>query len=76
MQEHTSGVYAVSFAPDDLTLVSGSNDETIKFWNLQTGCCITTLRGARLYEGMNITGVTGLTIPQKTTLKALGAVEF
>lgn len=30
----------------------------------------------RLYEGMNITGVTGLTADQKATLTALGAVEI
>lgn len=29
----------------------------------------------RLYEGMNITGVTGLTEAQKAALRALGAVE-
>ncbi len=29
----------------------------------------------RLYEGMNITGITGLTEAQKATLRALGAVE-
>jgi hypothetical protein len=28
------------------------------------------------YDGMNITGVTGLTEEQKAALKALGAVEF
>ncbi|WP_407886131.1 hypothetical protein [Scytonema sp. NUACC26] len=30
----------------------------------------------RLYERVNITGATGLTEAQKSTLKALGAVEF
>jgi hypothetical protein len=29
----------------------------------------------RLYEGINLTGVTGLTKEQKTTLKRLGALE-
>jgi hypothetical protein len=33
------------------------------------------LRPDRLYEGMNITGVTGLTEAQKATLKQLGAIE-
>jgi hypothetical protein len=35
-----------------------------------------TLRIDRPYEGMNITGVTGLTDAQKSTLKALGAVDY
>jgi hypothetical protein len=30
---------------------------------------------ARPYEGMNIKGAIGLTLAQRTTLKALGAVE-
>jgi hypothetical protein len=29
----------------------------------------------RVYEGMNITGIKGLTSTEKATLKALGAVE-
>jgi WD40 repeat protein len=37
--------------------------------------CIKTLRVPRPYEGMNITGVTGLTEAQKSTLKMLGAVD-
>ncbi|MBW4575438.1 MAG: NACHT domain-containing protein [Aphanothece sp. CMT-3BRIN-NPC111] len=57
-------------------LASCSYDETIKLWDILTGECLKTLRADRLYEGMNITGVTGLTIAQKSTLKALGAVEY
>jgi len=34
-----------------------------------------SIRAPKLYEGMNITGVTGLTEVQKATLRALGAVE-
>ena len=70
--EHENRVRSVAFSPDGLMLASGSEDETIKLWNIQTGVCIKTLKAKRLYEGMNITGVTGV---QKATLKALGAVE-
>jgi WD40 repeat protein len=56
-------------------LASGSKDETIKLWDVSTGECLKTLRSNRPYEGMNITGVTGLTSAQKATLLALGAVE-
>jgi WD40 repeat protein len=55
--------------------VSCSQDETIKLWDITTGECLKTLRSSRLYEGMNITGATGLTGLQRITLKALGAVE-
>ncbi len=54
---------------------SGSQDETIKLWDVQTGECLKTFRANRPYEGMNITEVTGLNEAQKTRLKALGAVE-
>jgi hypothetical protein len=41
---------------------------------VQAGRCIETLTVERLYEGMNIQGATGLTVAQKATLKALGAI--
>jgi hypothetical protein len=34
------------------------------------------LRPQRVYEEMNITGVTGLTAAQRITLKGLGAIEL
>ncbi len=74
LQGHTSLVMSVAFSPDGQTLASGSQDETIKLWDVDTGECLKTLRATRPYEGMNITGVTGLTEAQKATLKALGAI--
>ncbi len=72
---HTNGIRSVTLSPDDQMLGSGSEDETIKLWNIHTGECIKTLKAPRPYEGMNITGVTGLTEAQKTMLIALGAIE-
>jgi WD40 repeat protein len=60
---------------DDNMVVSGSIDGTIKLWDIHTGECIRTLRPPRPYEGMNITGATGLTDAQRETLKQLGAIE-
>lgn len=60
----------------DVQLISGGSDETIKGWDIATGKCLKTLRVARPYEEMNITNVKGLTQAQKSTLKALGAVEI
>ncbi|MFN6494531.1 NB-ARC domain-containing protein [Nostoc sp. DedQUE03] len=68
-------VKSVAFSLDGQTLISGSQDETIKLWDVSTGECLRTLRSPRPYEGMNITGVTGLTAAQLMTLKALGAME-
>jgi WD40 repeat protein len=72
---HTKSVWSVHWSPDGHTLASGSEDETIKIWDVTTAECLRTLKAKRPYEGMNITGVTGLTEAQKATLKALGAVE-
>ncbi|MEG5039827.1 MULTISPECIES: WD40 domain-containing protein [unclassified Microcoleus] len=71
---HTREIYAVSFSPNGQTVASGCADETARLWDVNTGECLKILKPPRLYEGMNITGVTGLTEAQKATLKALGAI--
>jgi len=76
LQGHTGWIWSVTFSPEGNTLASSSQDGTIKIWDILTGECLKTLRIERPYEGMNITGATSLTVAQKTTLKALGAVEF
>lgn len=68
-------VYSVAFSPNNKIIASGSEDGKIKLWDVKTGNCIKTLRTERLYEKINITGVKGLTEAEKSTLKALGAVE-
>ncbi|MBE9042551.1 pentapeptide repeat-containing protein [Oscillatoriales cyanobacterium LEGE 11467] len=75
LEGHTNLVWTVAFSPDGNTLASGSQDETIELWDVQTGKRLKMLRAARPYEGMNVSGVTGLTEPQTATLKALGAIE-
>ncbi|MEM7794062.1 MAG: NB-ARC domain-containing protein [Cyanobacteria bacterium P01_C01_bin.118] len=75
LQGHTSRVKAARWSPDGEWLATCSLDETIKLWHTKTGECFKTLRAKRLYEGMKITGVTGLTEAQKTNLRSLGAVE-
>jgi MinD superfamily P-loop ATPase len=47
-------------APPVLEILANlSQDETIKLRTVKTGECLRTLRAARPYEVMNITGVTG-----------------
>jgi WD40 repeat protein len=75
LQGHSNGVWAVDFSADGQVLASGSQDETTKFWNVATGENIKTLKADSPYEGMNITGVRGLSQAQKASLKALGAQE-
>jgi WD40 repeat protein len=76
LQGHSSGVWAVNFSPDGHILASGSQDETAKLWDVTTGENIKTLKADSPYEGMNITGVKGLSEAQKASLKALGAQEL
>jgi WD40 repeat protein len=75
LDEHSGWVRSVIFSSDSQILFSSSDDRTIKLWDVQAGRCIETLTVDRLYEGMNIQGATGLTVAQKSTLKALGAIE-
>ena len=75
LQGHTNWVFSVTFSPDGRTLASGSADGTIRFWDVDTGTCRQILQPPGPYEGMNITGVTGITEAQQMALKALGAVE-
>ncbi|MCD8490209.1 MAG: NACHT domain-containing protein [Desertifilum sp.] len=72
---HTSAIWSLAFSPDGQSLLSGSKDETLKLWDLHDFSCLETLCPERLYENMQITGVTGLTDAQRDTLKALGAIE-
>ncbi|NJO42029.1 MAG: hypothetical protein HC865_15720 [Cyanobacteria bacterium RU_5_0] len=78
LQGHTNWVFSIAFKPSvgaNQILASGSENETIKLWNITTGECLKTLRGDRLYEKIDITGVTGITEAQRTALKVLGALE-
>ncbi len=84
LQGHSDEVPAVDFSPmrgaspeeTGHLLASGSQDETIKLWDITTGENLQTLRANRPYEGMNITGIRGLTEAQKASLRALGAQEL
>jgi len=75
LQEHAGWVHSVAFSPDGSMLASGSADGTIKIWNVKTGMCLKTIPIPKPYQGMNITGVTGLSEETIATLKALGAEE-
>ena len=50
-------------------------DGAIRFWDLESGEPLHTLRRDRLYERLNITGIRGLTEAQKASLRTLGAFE-
>jgi WD40 repeat protein len=87
LEGHTSHIWSLTFSkmnrpgashapqPQPI-LISGSEDETIRLWDISTGECLKLLRGLRPYQGTNITAATGLTEAQKTSLKLMGAVDM
>ena len=68
-------VWAVAFSPDNHLLASGDDEGTLALWDVETGTCRQILRADRPYERMNIHGVRGLTLAQRSSLKTLGAIE-
>jgi len=74
LRGHTNWVWTVAVSPDGRKLISTSEDESIRIWDVQTGDCLATLKPKRPYEGMQITGVRGLTLAQEATLRELGAI--
>lgn len=76
LSEHTRQVWSLHFSPNGRTLVSGSYDHAIKFWDIETGECLKSLKTDKPYDGMNITGVTGITESTIATLRILGAIEY
>ncbi|MFP4099187.1 WD40 domain-containing protein [Coleofasciculus sp.] len=75
LEGHTHWTQSVAFCPNGKMLISGSIDETVKHWDAMTGECLKTLVSEKPYEGMNITGATGLTEATIASLKLLGAVD-
>lgn len=72
---HESFIHSLAYSPDGRTLASASEQGNIRLWDVQSGALLQTLRAPRPYNGMNITGLTGLTPAQKAALIALGAVD-
>ena len=72
---HTKDIQSVAFSQQGILLTSSCENEAIKLWDVSTGKCLKTLKSERPYEGMNITGVTGLSEATKANLLALGAVS-
>ncbi|MGL5083951.1 MAG: NB-ARC domain-containing protein [Microcoleaceae cyanobacterium] len=73
---HSSAAWSTHISLELQILASGSHNQPIRIWNLNTQECIQILRTDKPYHGMNITGVTGITPAQKATLKILGAIDL
>jgi WD40 repeat protein len=73
LKDHTQRIWSVAFSPDGNLLASGSEDGSIALWNFQERKIQELLKAPRLYEGMNITSVKGLTDVEIGNLITLGA---
>src|SRR5207302_7802414 len=72
---HTGRVLALALSADGQLLASGGSDGMVRLWEASSGTCLRTLQAERRYEGLDITGLTGITDAQRTALLALGAIE-
>ena len=45
LQGHADWVFSAAFSPDGRTVVSGSDDNTLKLWSVSGGECLKTLQG-------------------------------
>jgi WD40 repeat protein len=75
LRGHTNLVTAVHVGPDGQQAVSSSGDGTLRLWEIATGACLGTLRTQGPYNGLKLTGATGISAAQRAALKLLGAVE-
>jgi WD40 repeat protein/transcriptional regulator with XRE-family HTH domain len=69
------GVWAVALSADGSLVASGGLDGMARLWDVRRGSCLRELRADRRYERLNIAGLTGVTVAQRSTLMALGALE-
>ncbi|MEH1787163.1 MAG: TIR domain-containing protein [Nostoc sp.] len=78
LKGHKLAVESVVFSPDGDRLISCSQDQTIKFWDVEgeINISIHTIELGNLYQGMNISGVSGLDKAQIETLEELGASSY
>ena len=65
LSEHTRAVNSLAFSADGTSLVSGSDDETVKLWDVQTGGVIKTFDG-------HAKPVTSVSISSDSTMIASG----
>jgi WD40 repeat protein len=69
------GVRAVALAANGRVLAGGGVDGSVRVWDLPTGTLRHSVRADRLYERLDITGLTGVTDAQRQALITLGAVD-
>lgn len=79
VRAHQGSVRSLAVNAAEETVATTGDDGAIRLWSLpELAPCTSpnTLRPARPYEGMNITGATGLTAAQREALMVLGAIAM
>jgi WD40 repeat protein len=71
---HQGKIHALRRSRDGSKLASCGDDGAIIIWDLHSGDYLQTVRRNRAYERMDITGLTGITDAQRTSLISLGAI--
>ncbi|MEH2276941.1 MAG: SEFIR domain-containing protein [Nostoc sp.] len=78
LKGHKHAVESIVFSHDGNKLISCSQDQTIKFWEVEgkNNISIHTIELGQPYQGMNISGVTNLNDVQMLGLEKLGATKY
>lgn len=79
IQAHEGAVWSIAVDEASAVAATSGNDGCIRSWRLPTmepELGRTSLRPPRPYEGMNISGATGLMPAQRQSLLSLGAIEI
>ena len=74
LRGHSQDIWQISVCPSCTHLITASQDDEIRVWELDTGLCQQTLRPDRPYEGVNIREASGLSDTEERMLRSLGAI--
>ncbi len=72
---HQGTIQSLRVSPDGQRLASCGDGGIIMIWDPRSAGHLQTLRRDQPYERLDITGIRGLTLAEKATLRALGAFE-
>jgi WD40 repeat protein len=72
---HASSTWGVALSGDGSLVADAALDGSVHLWDPQSGAQLRMLRPDRLYERMDITGLTGITEARRSALLALGAMD-
>ena len=74
LEGHSQIVRSLAFAPAGGRL-AGGDENYLRVWDLHTKEVVQAMKNPGLYEGLNIYGVSGLSMVQEANLLSLGAVR-